>query len=504
MHFVSWLDYSNNNLENFIRDREKKSNLNLESALIFSFKKIIFIRVCIRVYQKNDLKQDLLQTSMIKKSYVVLETVDELMRLMEKMRENELDLDHLSKFSNINSFKIPILHPEIFEVKDFYEGGAKLNNRPSADSQINVEQLLSLDNTNRFQCLIGPAGVGKTTLSKRLVKLSNFKLSIHLRFSEINYKNKLTLQELLVNKKFVKLGFTLEKCQKVFSWILTNQPKCLLVLDGLDQAQFNLKDEPAHEDYNERLSVSSIIACLFKKTFLPRIRIIVTSRPHALLPLHYSIRPDTIYELQGLSHNDTATLLRYIAGDRYENISRKFTQLGSKLKDLCRCPLILQMFYLSQINPSRSNGEATTLTRVFATVLENFQHSKHNRANFEKVQDKLARLAYKTFINNQIMMTWEDVKREGLEENDIHDLIIVIPGYEGMSFKVLDLEKKLFFSHQIFHEYYCAWHIRKMSDDDFRKFCEQKKEDKNFDEVKNFLFGLIYDVNKNQGKLFIF
>ena len=430
--------------------------------------------------------------------------MDELIRLMDKNREKDLNFDHLTMFSNINSSQIPILHPEIFAVKNFYEGGAQLNHRPSADSQISVEQLLSFDNTNRFQCLIGPAGVGKTTLSRRLVKLSNFSLSIHLRFSEINYKNKLTLQELLLNKKFVKFGFILEKCQKVFSWILANQPKCLLVLDGLDQAQFNLTEEPAHEDYNERLNIRSIIACLFKKTFLPHVRIIVTSRPHALLPLHHSIRPDTIYQLQGLSQNDTATLLRYLAGDRYENISRKFTQLGSKLEDLCRSPLILQMFYLSQINPSRSIGEATTLTRVFASVLENFQHSKHNRANFEKVQVKLARLAYNTFINNQIMITWKDIKREGLEENEIHDLIVIIPGYEGMSFKVLDVEKTLYFSHQLFHEYYCAWHIRKMTDDDFRKFFEQKKDDRNFDEVKNFLFGLVYDVNRNQGKLFIF
>ena len=429
--------------------------------------------------------------------------MDELVRLMNEKQENDLDLDHLSMFSNVNSSQIPVLHPEIFKVKYFYGEGAKLSNRPSEDSQINVEQLLSLDNTNRFQCLIGPAGIGKTTLSKRLVKRSNFKLSIHLRFSEINYKNKLTLQELLLNKKFAKFGFTLEKCQKVFSWILANQSKCLLVLDGLDQAQFNLKDEPAHENYDERLSASSIIACLFKKTFLPHVRIIVTSRPHALLSLHYSIRPDTIYQLQRLAPNDTATLLRCFAGDRYENISRKFTQLGSKLEDLCRSPLILQMFYLSQINPSRSNGEATTLTRIFATVLENFQHSKHNRANFEKIQDKLARLAYNTFINNQITITWEDVKKEGLEENEIHDLIVIIPGYEGMSFKVLDVEKTLYFSHQLFHEYYCAWHICKMTDDDFRKFFEQKKYDKNFDEVKNFLFGLVYDVNKQQGKLFI-
>ena len=428
--------------------------------------------------------------------------MDELVKLIKKNREKEVDLDHISWCSDIKSSQIPTLHPEICEV-DFYRGGANFNYQHLADRKVTVDQLLSLDNTHRFQCLVGPPGVGKTTLSKRLAKNQTYKLSIHLRFSEINYSTKLTLQELLLNKKFTKFGITPEICQKTFSWILANQLKCLLILDGLDQAQFDLMDEPAHEDHNERLKVSTIIACLFSKVFLPQVRIIVTSRPHALNPLHHSLRPNNIYQLQGLSPDDIATLLRCFAGDRFEALWSQLNQMTPKLKDLCRSPLILQMFFLSQINPSEIIGEATTLTGIFGTVLENFQHSKHNRAEFQKVQEKLARLAYHTFMNNQIMITWVDLKKEDLDESKIHDLIIVIPGYRGMSFKVLDLEKTLYFSHQLFHEYYCAWHVCNITDERFREFLEQIKWDENFDEVKRFLFGIVYDVNKNQGKLVI-
>ena len=464
--------------------------------------------------------------------------MDELLRLLEKNKEKDIDLDHISRYSNTNSSEIPILHPEIFEVHDFYCGGAVPNNWSSADCQINVEQLqsfdainrfqslvrppgalpnnwwstdceinvkqlLSPDNKKRFQCLFGPPGVGKTTLSKRLVTLSPHKLSIHLKFSEMNYHDSLTLQELLFSKKATNLGFAAEKCEKAFSWILANQSKCLLVLDGLDQAQFELKEEPAAEDHNARLSVSTIIACLFKKTFLPQVRIITTSRPQALLSLHHSLRPNNLYQLQGLSQKNTSTLLRYFAGDRFEKMSQKFTQLGAKLEDLCRCPLILQMFYLSQAKPSRSIGKAITLTKIFATVLENFQHSKHNRGKFQNVEVKLARLACNTFIHNKIMISWAEVKEEGLDENEIHDLLIVIPGYEGISFQILDIEKKLYFSHQLFHEYYCAWHVCKMADEDFLRFLQKTKDNRKFDEVYRFLFGLVYDVNKNQGKLLL-
>ena len=428
--------------------------------------------------------------------------MDELVRLIKKNREKEVDLDHISWCSDVNSSQIPTLHPEIFEV-DFYRGDAIHNNQPLANRRVTVDQLLSLDNRHRFQCLVGPPGVGKTTLSNRLAKNQTYKVSIHLRCSEINYSDKLTLQELLLNKKFIKFGITPEICQKAFSWLLANQSKCLLVLDGLDQAQFDLKKEPAHEDHNERLKVSTIIACLFNKTFLPQVQIIVTSRPHALLPLHHSLRPDNIYQLQGLSPQDTATLLRCFAGDRFEALWSQLNQMSPKMKDLCRSPLILQIFFLSQISPSETTEETTTLTGIFATVLKNFQRSKHNRADFQKVQEKLARLAHNTFINNKIMITWEDVKKEDLDESEIHDLIIVIPGYRGMSFKVLDMEKKLYFSHQLFHEYYCAWHVCNMADEEFRKFLKQTKRNRNFDEVKRFLFGLVYDVNKDQGKSFI-
>ena len=426
--------------------------------------------------------------------------MDELVTLLKNKRENEVDLDHISNCSNLNPSQIPVLHPEIFKINDFYQGGAKPNKSQSADCQISVEQLLSFQNINRFQCLVGPPGVGKSTLSRRLVKNQQYKLSLYLRFAEINYNSNLTLQEFLFNKQFVKFGFTPEKCKKVFFWLLSNQSKCLLVLDGLDQAQLDLSKEPAHEEHSERLNVSTIIACLFKKIFLPQVRIIVTSRPHALLPLHHSLRPDNIYQVQGLSPEDTRTLLRCFAGERFEDLSLKLKQLGPELEDMCRCPLLLQMFFLSQMKPSRSIGEATTITRIFATVLESLQRSKNSRTDFQKVHVKLARLAHNTFIKNQIMITWAEVKKEDLEENEINDLIIIIPGYEGICFKMLDSDKTLFFSHQLFHEYYCAWHVCNMTDDDFRRTLEEAKYDHNFDAVKKFIYGLVCDINESQSE----
>ena len=391
----------------------------------------------------------------------------------------------------------------MFEIKQFFQNRYDPTNLQQRGQEVQFDDLLSSDNPIRFACLVGPPGVGKTTLSKRLANNSVYELSLRLNFASINYKEKLTLQELLLKNQFDNFGFSVEKCQQVFFWITNNQSKCLLVIDGLDQAQFKIDEQPPKESCHSRLNVSSIIACLFGKIFLPNVRLIVTSRPHAVLDLHYSQRPDTVYQLEGLSDENTNELLQFLSGDRYEEFSLNLKKLGPELESLCSCPLLLQMFVLSQLDPSETIGEAKTITRMFATVLENLQLSKHVKTDFQEIRTKLARLAFNTFMNNQILITWEQVSDEGLTQEEIQDLIVTVPGCDKMAFKVLDANKLLYFSHQMIHEYYCALHLwESLSCKDFRQFLKESKGKEQFIIVRKFLYGLAYDIDCNQGGIF--
>ena len=430
-----------------------------------------------------------------------LETlIHELGQLIERNRGQAVDLDHIPANARPNASTIPVLHPQMFEINNFYQRRNNPYSPTLRGQEVRFHNLLSRDNSDRFACLVGPPGVGKTTLSKRLVKNQVYELSLRLNFASINYSNNLTLQELLLNKQFVKFGFSAMKCQKVFSWIIENQSEFLLVIDGLDQAQFNIVREPPDETHDARLSISTIIACLFKKIFLPNVRIIVTSRPHAVLDLHHSQRPGAVYQLEGLSDGDTDILLQFLSGDRYGQFSSNMKKLGPELKSLCACPLLLHMFVLSQLAPSETFGEAKTMTRIFATVLENLQLSKHVRTDLHEIHVKVARLAYKTFINNQILITWKQVTDEGLTKEEIQDLIITVPGREGIAFRVLDANKLLYFSHQMFHEFYCAWHIcNNLSNEGCRQFLQSTRRNDNFIVVKKFFYGLAYDIDRNQG-----
>ena len=393
----------------------------------------------------------------------------------------------------------------MFEIKQFFQSRNDPTNLQQRGQEVQFDDLLSSDNRIRFACLVGPPGVGKTTLSKRLANNSVYELSLHLNFASINYTEKLTLQELLLKNQFANFGFSDEKCQQVFSWITDNQSKCLLVIDGLDQAQFKIDKQPPKQSYDSCLNVSTIIACLFKKIFLPNVRIIVTSRSHAVLDLDHSQRPDAVYQLEGLSDENIDKLLQFLSGDRYEEFLSNFKKVGPELQSLCSCPLLLQMFVLSQFVPSDTIGEAKTITRMFATVLENLQLSKHVKTDFYEIHTKLARLAFNTFMNNQILITWKQVSNEGLAQEEIQDLIVTVPGCDKMAFKVLDTNKLLYFSHQMIHEYYCALHLWESSPcKDFRQFLKEKKDNKQFIIVRKFLYGLAYDIDCNEGGIFLF
>ena len=391
----------------------------------------------------------------------------------------------------------------MFKIKHFFQSRNDPTNLQQRGQEVQFDGLLSPDNPIGFACLVGPPGVGKTTLSKRLANNSVYELSLLLNLSSINYAEKLTLQELLLTNQFVNFGFSVEKCQQAFSWIINNQSKCLLVIDGLDQAQFKIDKQPPKQTYDSRLNVSTIIACLFKKTFLPNVRIIVTSQPHAVLDLHHSQRPEAVYQLKGLSDENTDKLLQFLSGDRYKEFSSNFKNMGPEFQSLCSCPLLLQMFVLSQLAPSKTIGEAKTITRMFATVLENLQSSKHAKTDFHEIRTKLARLAFNTFMHNQILITWKQVSNEGLTKEGIQDLIVTVLGCDKMVFKVLNTNKLLYFSHQMIHEYYCALHLwESLPCEDFRQFLKEKEHNEQFIIVRKFLYGLAFDIDCNQGGIF--
>ena len=70
--------------------------------------------------------------------------------MLEENRENEVNLEHISWYSDINPSQISTLHSEIFTKINICQRGAKLSKQLPTNRPVIVEQLLSLDDTNRF------------------------------------------------------------------------------------------------------------------------------------------------------------------------------------------------------------------------------------------------------------------------------------------------------------------------------------------------------------------
>ena len=116
---------------------------------------------------------------------------------------------------------------------------------------------------NPYILLIGPAGSGKTTLSKRVVlstfQNNNFAIFIPLAF--VDPKNPIDLKYLLLKLPLMyfssEIRFSEKELNIAFSWLLANQHKTTIILDGLDQARYsldNFKDSTEIDNHKKYLA----------------------------------------------------------------------------------------------------------------------------------------------------------------------------------------------------------------------------------------------------------
>ena len=433
-------------------------------------------------------------------------------KLQDSFREKDLELHGIS---TTEYGDIPEVHPTVYKVS-FYEGALVRANEYQPTSteitnirlefEINFESLLAESTELRHLCLIGIPGIGKTTCAKRLAKTKKYKICLHLKFMDMNYgiKEQLTLRELLLDNAFPDLS--VEECEQLFTWIKNNQLQCVIIMDGFDQAEWVLSKAPPRKRYEDPQSITNIIASLFKKFFLPHVRLVVTSRPHAIMSLPNALRPDAVYLLQDLSLVDMKTLFYSLAGIESDRLWNELNIKAPQLVSVCQCPLILLLYIRSALNPSENIGEVTTMTRIFATVLENLRRSDNTRHDdINVIQSQLARLAYNATKKGTVLITSKELEEEGLTSSDVQDLVITVQGYRGRTCKVFEGDHNLYFSHQSFQEYLSAVYIcSQMSLEEFESFVKSELSDHKWSVVRRFVFGLLVDIKSSEGINFLY
>ncbi|XP_076810888.1 uncharacterized protein LOC143453440 isoform X1 [Clavelina lepadiformis] len=403
---------------------------------------------------------------------------------------------------NVPLQNIPVVYPNLAEVT-FYQGEAVPKQEtyvPSTDHLKGISHERSIDfddlvkSDKRYTGVIGNPGAGKSTLSKRLAKTEEY-TTFHINFMDLPDDDKLTLSEMLININYPNLDE--ETWKNAFEWVKNNQRQCLLVFDGLDQADFTFKKKFAKRTYDTKQSVQNIIAGLFNKNYLSGVKIIITSRPHSMLNLPHSLQPNRTIFIRDLSYDNMKSLFYAYTGTRAKSLWFQLSQNAPVVFSLCYNPLLLQLVIAASLNPSKDVGEITTTTRVFATVLEGLRRSDNTRhSDITALILQISRLAYNATKKSTVVITPTEMEEEGLSTDHVQDIIVALHAYSGLSQRVIDGDQKYFFSHQMFQECFTAWYfISQMSLAEFQIFVTNEAfADEKWSVIRRFICGLLIDM----------
>ena len=425
--------------------------------------------------------------------------------LQNRKREDDLVIKGLA----VESADVPVVHPRLVKTS-FFEGGAAPPDDeyiPSLDTleitwgdELTFDKVLELGQKS-YTALIGYPGSGKTTCSKRLAK-SNRYLCFHLYFMSMNYGDKeLTLEDLLLNYAFPDLdGY---KRSLVFEWVKKNQEQVAIIIDGFDQAEWNLNSKAPKHGYETKQRIENLVSSLCNRHFLSNVRLVITSRPHSVISMPPSLRPDLTLFLRDLTFADMKTLFFTFAQDQGETLWNKINTTAPQLISFCLNPMMLQFCIQASLRPSARVGEITTVTRIFATVIENLRRCDHVTIDIEKITEQLGKIAFDATVNCTVLITITQLQKENLVVEEVQDLVIAVvavQGFLGFSSRIFEGDTKLYFSHQSLQEFFAATHIvKKLPFGDFYDVIEKFLFTPRWSMVRKFVSGLLIDM-KVDGK----
>ena len=285
--------------------------------------------------------------------------------------------------------------------------------------------------------LIGPAGAGKTTMSKRIV-VSTFnrnKVCFFIPLAFVNPSEPIDLKYLLfklsMNLFSSSTSMSEDQMEIAFNWVLNNQDKITLVLDGVDQARLELNRIFFATNINllSKFQPSQLIFFILSRRVLKGTRLVLTSRPHSVLNFSSYIQPNYTVYLVDLAEDDIKNLMRfYTITDNEENIVKRLLESSSNVYKLVACPLFLRLFCHLYRTVERTEvwTKVQSTADLFNELLKRLQHSSHNASNLDKAEvlDKLSKLAYDKTMEGSVVMTQEDLTNAGLTIDMAQDLML--------------------------------------------------------------------------------
>ncbi|XP_076808638.1 uncharacterized protein LOC143451788 [Clavelina lepadiformis] len=430
------------------------------------------------------------------------EAIGKVLQEQNKRREDDI---RLQAGIDVSVADIPIVHPKYTKVSYFqgqavpeHETYAASTGEPDTlkrDEDIEFEELLK--SNNRFTAFIGYPGSGKTTLSKRLAKTEEY-TCLYYKFMEMPVGKEVSFRKLIMDNIYPDLDDSTR--EDAWEWIKENQKSCLLLFDGLDQAEWSFKDKVPKVNYDTPESVPILLANLCNKQFLPDIKLVFTSRPHSVTRLPAPLRPDYTILLGDLPLEGMKELFYFYAGASADQLWNDLSRNAKIVFALCFNPLLLQLVIAAGLAPTTKIGKIITTTRVFATVLENLRCSEHAKhQDITLLVKQLSELAYKTTMRSSVIITRNDLRAVGLKPDEIQDIVVGIYAHFAAVSRVFDGHVKYYFAHQLYQEFFTAkFIVNELPMDKFKHLVSNELfSDEKWSVIRRFVCGLLIDMMKD-------
>nr|XP_039258510.1 uncharacterized protein LOC120335076 [Styela clava] len=373
----------------------------------------------------------------------------------------------------------------------------------------------------RYIAILGQAGSGKSTIMKRLARsllVANklveqaqisegsmvwlfgntgrrFKFIHHLNIKDILFlpgnraEEAISPCELLFGK--LAFGLATQDVGEGYEWLQENQSMCILFLDGLDQATWNLLGKYNKMKYTDKSSTATIMWNLITGNLFPRMTIVISSREHRIAPLPLELRPQFITALAGFTQDVIKRLFIAVVGDDGGKAWEKLTRQSPALIPLSSVPLFLIFnAIVCKFNPEKL---PSTMTEVMLRILHIFMRSDHTheRKRIEEILPNLMGMSFEGTKKKRVIFTTKDLTKFQLQSNEVCDIIIKVPGKNMFNQHLMEGDHLMFFSHQVLQEVLTALYISNMDSTTFRTFIETEFRDDHWAVVRHLLGGII-------------
>nr|XP_018669056.1 uncharacterized protein LOC100180322 isoform X1 [Ciona intestinalis]XP_026691827.1 uncharacterized protein LOC100180322 isoform X2 [Ciona intestinalis] len=326
--------------------------------------------------------------------------------------------------------------------------------------------------------VVGHPGIGKTTLSQILTQ----KVLQGTMCPEVEYLVVIKVNSLDLKRKYNNaLEFLLTSCLPDFQHSqevdrllleeLQNNPKVMIIIDGIDEANVSLSSEVGNCNLYGRHTGEVILKNILQGNFFPFAYKVVVGRVRQFFQLSPNYRPKFVLEVNGFTLDSQKDICHQICGLQAAAVIQ-YLHEHPNIASYCYVPVncIITMETLRRSLLSTEQLHIQSTTHVFTISFKTYLDSDHIQPSGDVRQSSyIAHLAWNGFIERKYIFSCEDYGRVDLSEESANAFLSIHVDNKQIRSRH-QLDSPSCFSHLTLQEYHAArFGILYMPVDEFKK-----------------------------------